>query len=111
MRSLLKQVEMVCVFQEDPSVACGAIGLCQSMQAALAKLRVQQNEQLLSNEIPKVDLAQNETPFLLNVPMLLYPQNTKDETPKQETPKEVRPSIVTFLLEWGCCLLVLRACV
>lgn len=76
---------MVCVFQENPSVVCGAIGLCQSEQAALAKL--QQNEQLLSNEIPKVALSQNESPFLLNVPLLLYPQNLKDETPKQETPK------------------------
>lgn len=78
---------MVCVFQDDPSVVCGAIGLCQSEQAALAKIRVQQNEQLLSNEIPKVDLSQNDTPFLLNVPLLLYPQNPKDEAPKQETPK------------------------
>lgn len=79
---------MVCVFQENPSVVCGAIGLCQSQQAALAKVQVQQNEQLLSNEIPKVDLSQNETPFLLNVPLLLYPQNPKDDTPKQ-TPKQV----------------------
>lgn len=78
---------MVCVFQDDPSVVCGAIGLCQSEQAALAKIRVHQNEQLLSNEIPKVDLSQNDTPFLLNVPLLLYPQNPKDEAPKQETPK------------------------
>lgn len=78
----------VCVcFQDDPSVVCGAIGLCQSEQAALANVRVQQNEQLLSNEIPKVDLSQNETPFLLNVPLLLYPQIPKDEAPKQETPK------------------------
>lgn len=78
---------MVCVFQENPSVVCGAIGLCQSEQAALAKIGVQQNEQLLSNEIPKVDLSQNESPLLLNVPLLLYPQNAKDETPKQETPE------------------------
>lgn len=76
----------VCVFQEDPGVACGAIGLCQSEQAALAKLQVQQNEQLLSNEIPMVDLSQKESPFLLNVPMLLYPQ-PEEEAPKQETPK------------------------
>lgn len=68
-------------------MVCGAIGLCQSEQAALAKIRVQQNEQLLSNEIPKVDLSQNESPFLLNVPLLLYPQSPKDETTKQETPK------------------------
>lgn len=85
--SSLLRSSIVCVFQENPSVVCGAIGLCQSEQAALAELQVQQNEQLLSNEIPKVDLSQNESPFLLNVPLLLYPQNPKDETPKQETPK------------------------
>lgn len=70
-------------------MVCGAIGLCQSQQAGLAKVQVRQNEQLLSNEIPKVDLSQNEAPFLLNVPLLLYPQNPKDEAPKEETPKKV----------------------
>lgn len=78
---------MVCVFQEDPSVVCGAIGLCQSEQAALAKLGLHQNEQLLSNEIPQVDLSQNESPFLLNVPLLIYPQGPREEAPKQESPK------------------------
>lgn len=81
--------KMVYVFQENPGVVCGAVGLCQSQQAALAKVQVQQNEQLLSNEIPKVDLSQNESPFILNVPLLLYPQKPKDDTPKQETPKQV----------------------
>lgn len=86
MSSVLIKVRMMCVFQENPGVVCGAIGLCQTQQAGLAKVR--QNEQLLSNEIPKVDLSQNESPFLLNVPLLLYPQNSKDEAPK-ETPKKV----------------------
>lgn len=81
--------EMAYVFQENPGVVCGAIGLCQSQQAALAKVQAQQNEQLLSNEIPMVDLSQNESPFILNVPLLLYPQNPKDDTPKQETTKQV----------------------
>ncbi|XP_054655582.1 prosaposin [Dunckerocampus dactyliophorus] len=65
---------------EDPGVACGAIGLCRSQQMALAEL----HEQLLSNEIPQVDLSRQAAPFLLNVPELLYPQ----ETPKPETPVE-----------------------
>ncbi|XP_026165015.1 prosaposin isoform X1 [Mastacembelus armatus] len=72
---------------EDPGVVCAAIGLCQSEQAALAKVRAQ--EQLMSNEIPQVDLSQQMTPFLLNVPELLYPEETpKEEAPKQEVPKE-----------------------
>lgn len=64
-------------------MVCGAMGLCMSQQAALAK--VQDQEQILSNEIPQVDLSQQVSPFLLNVPQLLYPQ----ETPEQEAPKQV----------------------
>lgn len=74
-------------------MVCGALGLCQSEQAALAKVEVK--EQLTSNEIPMVDLSQPASPFLLNVPLLLYPQDTsKQEAPKQETEKEVRYSDV-----------------
>lgn len=61
---------------EDPGVVCGAMGLCRSQQFALAQLQ--------SNEIPKVDLAQPMSPFMLNVPQLLFPQ----ESPKQESPKK-----------------------
>uniref|UniRef100_A0A671YST3 Prosaposin n=1 Tax=Sparus aurata TaxID=8175 RepID=A0A671YST3_SPAAU len=61
---------------ENPGVVCAAIGLCQSQQAALAKA----HEQLQSNEIPKVDLTQPMAPFIINVPQLLFPQ----ESPKQE---------------------------
>lgn len=69
-------------------MVCGAIGLCQSQQAALAK--AQAKEQLVSNEIPQVDLSQQVAPFLLNVPELLYPQESpKQEAPKQESPKQV----------------------
>nr|XP_046258353.1 prosaposin isoform X2 [Scatophagus argus] len=72
---------------EDPGVVCAAIGLCQSQQAALAKAQAQ--EQLMSNEIPAVDLSQRVAPFLINVPELLYPQeSTKQEAPKQEAPKQ-----------------------
>uniref|UniRef100_A0A4W5QRU8 Prosaposin n=1 Tax=Hucho hucho TaxID=62062 RepID=A0A4W5QRU8_9TELE len=73
---------------ENPQVLCGAIGLCDSQQAALARLQSNQIPQLTSNEIPQEDLAQRVAPFLLNVPGLLYPQaqeNTKQEVPKQET--------------------------
>lgn len=68
-------------------MVCGAIGLCKSQQAALAKAQAQ--EQLVSNEIPQVDLSQQVAPFLLNVPELLYPQSPKQEAPKQESPKQV----------------------
>ncbi|XP_054455873.1 prosaposin [Anoplopoma fimbria] len=77
---------------EDPSVVCAAIGMCQSEQLALAKVHAQ--EQLVSNEIPQMDLAQKVSPFLLNVPQLLYPQ----ESPKQES-NEVCQDCVKFLTD------------
>lgn len=67
-------------------MVCAAIGLCQTEQAALAKLQV--NEQLTSNDIPQVDLSLPVAPFILNVPQLLYPQ----EAPKEEAPKTVQLS-------------------
>ncbi|CAN9499921.1 unnamed protein product [Ophioblennius macclurei] len=72
---------------EDPAVVCGAMGLCKSQQAALNEVRT--NEQLESNDIPQMDLSQRVAPFLLNVPGLLYPQESaKQETPKTEAPKQ-----------------------
>ncbi|KAA8583945.1 prosaposin isoform X2 [Etheostoma spectabile] len=72
---------------EDPSVVCGAIGLCHSQQVALAKAHAQ--EQLVSNEIPQLDLAQQVSPFIINVPELIYPRESPEqEAPKQETPKQ-----------------------
>lgn len=73
-------LQCVCVpfiLQDDPGVVCGAMGLCVSQQAALAKA------QLMSNEIPQVDLNQRISPLLLNIPQLLYPQEKVKETPKE----------------------------
>uniref|UniRef100_A0A8B9H2W0 Prosaposin n=1 Tax=Astyanax mexicanus TaxID=7994 RepID=A0A8B9H2W0_ASTMX len=72
---------------EDPSVVCGALGLCVSQEEALAKLQLQ------FNEIPKVDLNQRISPFLLNVPQLLYPQ----ETDKKEEDDDVCEDCVKFI--------------
>lgn len=71
-------------------MVCGALGLCQSQQVAMATAHAQ--EQLVSNEIPQMDLAQQVSPFLLNVPGLLYPQS-----PEQEAPKQVRslPALIS----------------
>ncbi|KAM3606641.1 uncharacterized protein V6R79_020329 [Siganus canaliculatus] len=87
---------------DNPGVVCGAMGLCQSQQAALAKVKAQ--EQLMSNEIPQVDLAQQVAPFIINVPQLLYPQEiSKQEAPKQEAPKqesdEVCQDCIKFLAD------------
>ncbi|KAM9727209.1 prosaposin [Menidia menidia] len=87
---------------EDPGVACGAMGLCKSQQASLAKLETQ--EQIMSNEIPQMDLAQPVAPFLLNVPQLLYPQESlKQDPPKQESAQqgsdEVCQDCIKFLTD------------
>ncbi|XP_022599359.1 prosaposin-like isoform X2 [Seriola dumerili] len=86
---------------EDPSVVCGAMGLCTSQQVAMAQAEAK--EQLMSNEIPQVDLSQQVAPFLLNVPELLYPQSPKQEAPKEETPKqesdEVCQDCIKFLTD------------
>ncbi|MCI4376778.1 hypothetical protein PGIGA_G00192370 [Pangasianodon gigas] len=58
---------------EDPGVVCSALGLCVSQQEVLAKA------QLISNEIPKVDLTQRVNPLLLNIPQLLYPKENANK--------------------------------
>uniref|UniRef100_A0A8C1IJ49 Prosaposin n=1 Tax=Cyprinus carpio TaxID=7962 RepID=A0A8C1IJ49_CYPCA len=75
---------------DDPGVVCCALGLCVSQQAALAKA------QLMSNEIPPVDLNQRVNPFLINIPQLLYPQEKTKETPKQ-TDGDVCQDCVTLI--------------
>ncbi|XP_034040100.1 prosaposin isoform X2 [Thalassophryne amazonica] len=79
---------------EDPTVVCGAMGLCRSQQAALAEAE-EGLQQLLSNEIPQVDLTQQVSPFILNVPQLLFPQEMQ-ETPKTEN-GDVCKDCATFL--------------
>uniref|UniRef100_A0A8C6V6G8 Prosaposin n=1 Tax=Neogobius melanostomus TaxID=47308 RepID=A0A8C6V6G8_9GOBI len=77
---------------DDPDVVCGAMGLCRSEEAALAQV-----EQIQSNEIPKVDLSQVASPFMLNIPQLLFPQElTKEEEPKKDN-DEVCDDCVKFL--------------
>jgi len=105
---------------DDPAVVCGAMGLCRSQQAGLAQAQdqkeaaqealsvqaslAQDREQLLSNEIPQVDLAQRIAPFIINVPQLLYPQEEhKPEAPKPQAPEheggDVCADCVKFLTD------------
>lgn len=84
------------------------MGMCQSQQVALSHVQ----EQLLSNEIPQIDLSEPVAPFILNVPLLLYPQEIpKEEAPKQESPKQVGclTSLCTYMDNLTRCnLLVLH---
>ncbi|XP_043534566.1 prosaposin [Chiloscyllium plagiosum] len=57
---------------ENPEVVCSALHLCQSLQASLAK------KDILSNEIPEVDMSELTSPFIANVPLLLYPQQATE---------------------------------
>ncbi|KAM4031450.1 prosaposin [Anomaloglossus baeobatrachus] len=64
----------------NPSVACCALHLCSSLQQHLASLKPAQ--QLLSNEIPDVDMSKVVYPFMANLPLLLTPQDKPQEAPK-----------------------------
>ncbi|XP_072851327.2 prosaposin isoform X1 [Pogona vitticeps] len=64
---------------DNPEVVCSALTLCQSLQKHLAEMKLQ--KQLQSNRIPELDFSEVASPFLANVPLLLYPQ----DKPKQES--------------------------
>ncbi|XP_059802189.1 prosaposin isoform X2 [Hypanus sabinus] len=55
---------------ENPEVICTALHLCQTLQATL------NGKDITSNEIPEVDMSKIVSPFIANVPLLLYPQQT-----------------------------------
>ncbi|XP_025902098.1 prosaposin isoform X2 [Nothoprocta perdicaria] len=64
---------------DKPEVVCSALSLCQSLQKHLAAMKLQ--KQLQSNKIPELDFSELASPFMANVPLLLYPQ----DKPKQES--------------------------
>uniref|UniRef100_A0A8C5RVF1 Prosaposin n=1 Tax=Laticauda laticaudata TaxID=8630 RepID=A0A8C5RVF1_LATLA len=72
-------LDMVKSELENPEVVCGALTLCQSLQKHLAEVKLQ--SQLQSNKIPELDFSELASPFMANVPLLLYPQ----DKPKKET--------------------------
>uniref|UniRef100_A0A8C8RCY3 Prosaposin n=1 Tax=Pelusios castaneus TaxID=367368 RepID=A0A8C8RCY3_9SAUR len=64
---------------DNPQVVCSALCLCQSLQKHLAAMKIQ--KQLQSNKIPELDFSELASPFMANVPLLLYPQ----DKPQQES--------------------------
>ncbi|XP_047668142.1 prosaposin-like isoform X6 [Tachysurus fulvidraco] len=66
---------------DDPDVICSALGLCVTQEEVFAKA------QLMSNEIPELDLTQRINPLLLNIPQLLYPKENANKE-KETTAKE-----------------------
>ncbi|XP_040983119.1 prosaposin isoform X3 [Aquila chrysaetos chrysaetos] len=64
---------------DKPEVVCSALALCQSLQKHLAAMKLQ--KQLQSNKIPELDFSELASPFMANVPLLLYPQ----DKPKQKS--------------------------
>ncbi|XP_041116849.1 prosaposin-like isoform X1 [Polyodon spathula] len=67
----------------DPNVTCCALGLCKSLQQQLGAAAATA-QQILSNEIPKVDLSKVVSPFIANIPLLLHPQGKTEEAPPAE---------------------------
>ncbi|XP_060097162.1 prosaposin-like [Heteronotia binoei] len=64
---------------DEPGAVCSALKLCQSLQKHLASVKLQ--KQLQSNKIPELDFSELASPFMANVPLLLYPQ----EQPKEKS--------------------------
>lgn len=67
-------------------MVCSALALCQSLQKHLASIKLQ--KQLQSNKIPELDFSELASPFMANVPLLLYPQ----DKPKQKSKVRVQSS-------------------
>ncbi|NXY90340.1 SAP protein, partial [Alcedo cyanopectus] len=65
---------------DKPEVVCSALSLCQSLQKHLAAMKLQ--KQLQSNKIPELDFSELASPFMANVPLLLYPQDKPKQKPK-----------------------------
>ncbi|XP_041124402.1 prosaposin-like isoform X1 [Polyodon spathula] len=80
---------------EDPNVACCALGLCKSLQQQLGAAAATA-QQILSNKIPEVDLSKVVSPFIANIPLLLYPQGKTEEAPPAED-GDVCKDCVTFV--------------
>lgn len=78
-------------------MVCSALGLCVTQQEALAKA------QLMSNEIPQVDLTQRLNPLLLNIPQLLYPKENANKN--TETTTKVRSPPPVCFSHWYFCVL------
>ncbi|KAM6415623.1 prosaposin isoform 1-T1 [Rhynochetos jubatus] len=65
---------------DKPEVVCSALSLCQSLQKHLATMKLQ--KQLQTNKIPELDFSELASPFMANVPLLLYPQDKPKQKPK-----------------------------
>ncbi|XP_071420390.1 prosaposin isoform X1 [Pithys albifrons albifrons] len=65
---------------DKPEVVCSALALCQSLQKHLATTKLQ--KQLQTNKIPELDFSELASPFMANVPLLLYPQDKPKQKPK-----------------------------
>lgn len=69
-----------CLPQDKPEVVCSALALCHSLQKHLAAMKLQ--KQLQTNKIPELDFSELASPFMANVPLLLYPQDKPKQKPK-----------------------------
>nr|XP_006121559.1 prosaposin-like [Pelodiscus sinensis] len=77
--SLIMIIEMSKQILSNPDVVCRAISLCKSIENHEDAPKRQ--NPLQSNEIPVMDFPEMVSPFLANVPLLLYPQDkTQQET-------------------------------
>ncbi|XP_021566429.1 prosaposin isoform X3 [Carlito syrichta] len=71
----------------NPGEVCSAMGFCKSLQKHLAELNHQ--KQLESNKIPEVDMTEVVAPFMANIPLLLYPQDSPRSKPQPKADGDV----------------------
>ncbi|XP_045697966.1 prosaposin isoform X1 [Phyllostomus hastatus] len=80
-------LDMIKGEMSDPAEVCSSLNLCESLQKHLAELNHQ--KQLESNKIPELDLAEVVSPFMANIPLLLYPQDGPHKEPQPKAGGDV----------------------
>ncbi|XP_036684200.1 prosaposin isoform X2 [Balaenoptera musculus] len=80
-------LDMIKGQMSHPGEVCSALNLCESLQKHLAELNHQ--NQLESNQIPELDMAEVVAPFMANVPLLLYPQDGPHSKPQRKAEGDV----------------------
>eukprot|EP00070_Physeter_catodon_P002214 XP_007104534.1 prosaposin isoform X2 [Physeter catodon] len=90
-------LDMIKGQMSHPGEVCSALNLCESLQKHLAELNHQ--NQLESNQIPDLDMAEVAAPFMANVPLLLYPQDGPHSKPQHKANGDVCQDCVQMVTD------------
>ncbi|XP_036911723.1 prosaposin isoform X2 [Sturnira hondurensis] len=90
-------LDMIKGEMSNPGEVCSSLSLCQSLQKRLAELNHQ--KQLESNKIPELDIAEVVSPFMANIPLLLYPQDGPRKEPQPKAGGDVCQDCVQLVTD------------